>query len=170
MKNLSVFIRENLINESEYSQLLKEIQNLTQAKNASEFNSIFEVISSILQEMEQTVAFSGHKISNLEPKSFYCVASRYDDIKHDAPRFHGDTLGSISIGPGMGKVAHITYNYNLGGNLDKTGGAFVVVDAWGGGYKKDIFANEQSENSIRCLGPDSDVKNFVTNLVKNISK
>lgn len=170
MINLAEFIKENCVNESLHKPLLGEIEKLMQAKNAQEFNATFEVISSMLQEMEQTVTFSEYKVSNLEPKSFYCDAVRYDDVKGDVPRFHGDCIGSVSIGPGMGKVAHICYNYNKGGNLDKTGGAFVVVDAWGGGFKKDLFMNKSRENSIRCLGPDKDVKSFVTDIIKNSSK
>ena len=170
MISLSDFINESIINESEYSQLLKEIENLTHAKNASEFNATFEVIESILKQIDQTVEFAGKMIANLDPKAFYCVAARYENLRGDDPKYHGDTLGSISLGPGSGKVAHITYNSNLGGKLDKTGGAFVVVNGWGGGYKKDVFANAEMENSIRCLGPSKDVKTFTNDILKLVIK
>lgn len=167
MMPLKDFISESMICESEYDSLLKEIDNLTQAKNADEFNKTFEVISSMIRSMDQTVEFKKYHISNLEEKSFYCTANRYADIKGDDPKYHGDCIGGVSIGPGKGKVAHIHYNSNLGGNLDRTGGDFVVVDAWPGGFKKDVFADSNIENSIRCLSEDKVVKKFVTTLVKN---
>ena len=162
---LERLIVENDINESLYNSLLDEIENLIGAENAEEFNTTFEIISSMLQEMEQTVTFSGNKISNLEPKSFHCSAIRYDDVNGDAPRFHGGCVGEVTIGPGMGKVAQICYNNYKGGDFDKTGGAFVVVNSWGGGFKKDLFMTESTENSIRCLGPDKDIKSFVKSIM-----
>lgn len=165
MISLLEFIRENL--ELNHNELFKNIEDLIRAQNVEEYNSLFNDIYNTIQQMDQTVTFDKNLISNLDPKGFYCCAIRYTDIKYDDPKYHGDTIGAVSIGPGMGKTVEICWNNNAGSQLDKANGAFAHVVCHTGGYKKDVFPDESRQNSIKYLGNEKSIKTFITNLVKN---